>query len=397
MPYPLPVTSLDQSRGAYANPARRSALFHLLWPTEEPRSNQEILIAGCGTSQAARYALQMQDTRVTALDISETSLRCTHKLRQKYHLENLELHQMPIESVAGLGRSFDLVVCTGVLHHLPDPDVGLRALHDVLLPHGAMHLMVYARYGRMGVYMMQEYSRLLEIGTSDDELQGLAETLGALPAEHPVQVLLRRTKDMWQPAALADAFLHPQDRAYTVPELYDWLERCGMSFGRWYEQAPYLPQCGLLARTPHTARLSALPEPEQHAAAELLRGTITLHNLVAYRSDRPKERQPIRFTGEQWRSYVPIRFPWTRRVRDGVPRGSVAVLLNPTHRHTDLVLPIDAAQERLYDLIDGNRTLGEIVQNVKTRDDGLQALSFFRQLWQYDQIVFDASRPDRSA
>jgi hypothetical protein len=34
--------------------------------------------------------------------------------------ENLELHQLAIESVKELGRSFDLIVCTGVLHH-PSP------------------------------------------------------------------------------------------------------------------------------------------------------------------------------------------------------------------------------------------------------------------------------------
>ena len=72
-------------------------------------------------------------------------------LQRKYNLENLELHQLPIERVHEIGRSFDLVVCTGVLHHLPDPDCGLRALRDVLRPSGAMRLMVYARYGRTGI------------------------------------------------------------------------------------------------------------------------------------------------------------------------------------------------------------------------------------------------------
>src|SRR4030095_15301416 len=187
---------------------------------------------------------------------------------------------------------------------------------------------------------------------------------------------------------MADALLHPQDRAYTVPELYAWLERCGMSLGRWYEQAPYLPQCGLLARTPHAARLDALPEAAQHAAVELFRGTITQHNLVSQRTDRPKEAQPIRFVDEQWRTYIPIRLPWSMCVRDRVPQGSAAVLLNPTHKHTDLVLPISAAQDHLLEQIDGKRTLGEIVQNSSS----LRAVPFFQQLWRYDQIVFDASR-----
>src|SRR4029077_300830 len=175
-------------------------------------------------------------------------------------------HQLPIERVREIRRSFDLVVCTGVLHRLPDPDCGLRALRDVLRPSGAMRLMVYAHYGRAGIYMMQEYCRMLEISVSATDLKSLGDALKTLPGDHPVSGLLSRTKDFRRPEAMADALLHPHDRAYTVPELYAWLERCGMLFGRWYEQAPYLPECGALAKTPYAAQLGALPEPEQHAA-----------------------------------------------------------------------------------------------------------------------------------
>ena len=300
MPYPAPFTSLDEHRDLYKNPDRRRALFHLLWPTEPLRGNQEILVAGCGTSQAARYALREPDARITAIDISETSLRYTRDLQRKYGLENLELHQLPIERVHELGRTFDQVVCTGVLHHLPDPDVGLRALRDVLCPHGAMHLMVYAPYGRAGIYMMQEYCRLLRISLSDEDLRDLSATLEELPADHPIANLMRGAKDFRHPDALADALLHPLDRAYTVPELYAWLERCGMSFGRWVQQAPYLAQCGMIAKTPHAARLASLAAPVQHAAVELFRGTMIRHNLIAYRDDRAGENQPITFVGDQW-------------------------------------------------------------------------------------------------
>src|SRR5271154_7486109 len=74
MPYPAPLRSLDKYRDLYSNPERRRALFHLLWPTERLCENREILIAGCGTSQAAKYALREPNARVTAIDISETSL-----------------------------------------------------------------------------------------------------------------------------------------------------------------------------------------------------------------------------------------------------------------------------------------------------------------------------------
>ena len=389
MPYPPPLANLDAHCDLYKNGERRRAEFHLIWPAREPRGNLEILIAGCGTSQAARYALREPDARVTGIDVSEASLRHTRELQRKYDLDNLELHQLPIERVQQIGRSFDLVVCTGVLHHLADPDHGLRALRGVLRPGGAMRLMVYARYGRAGIYMIQEYCRLLGIEASATDLRTLRAALEALPAGHPISDLLRRSKDFWRPEAMADALLHPRDRAYTVPELYAWLDRCGMSFGRWVEQAPYLAECGMVAYSPHAARLAALPPRLQHAAVELFRGTMVSHSFIVYRD----ESQPITFADDRWRDYVPIALPWTVGVRERLPPGSVAVRINQSHTFTDLVLGLDAFEDRLFGTIDGNRTIAEILQVASPGGErAAHALRFFQRLWQYDQVVFDASR-----
>ena len=395
LPYPAPITNLDRYREIWIDPERRQALFHLLFPTTRYSEKQEILVAGCGTSQAAKYALRDPSSRVTGIDVSDTSLRYTKNLKTKYGLKNLELHQLPVERVEELGNTFDHVVCTGVLHHLADPDMGLRALRGVLKPQGAMHLMVYAAYGRAGIYMMQEYSRLLEVSSSPEDLRDLGITLTALPPGHPIAFLLNQAKDFRHPDALADALLHPQDRAYTVPQLYEWLQRCGMSFGRWFEQAPYLPQCGVVARTPHTARLAALPAPSQHAALELFRGTMTRHNFITYRDDRSEEGQPIRFDGDRWCHYVPLPLPWTVCVKERVPPGAVAVLINRAHTYTDLILPITAAQERLFSAMDGTRTIDEIIRFTAndSKEKGRQEFTrgFFEELWWYDQVVFDAS------
>jgi SAM-dependent methyltransferase len=392
MPYPPPLASLDEHRALYRNPLRRRAQFHRIWPTEQPRPEQAILIAGCGTSQAARYAMQEPGAHVTAIDISETSLRHTRVLQRTYHLDNLEVHRLAIEEVRQLGRCFDLIVCTGVLHHLPDPDIGLLALRDVLHSHGAMHLMVYAAYGRAGIYMMQEYCRLLGIGTSAHELRELGATLESLPPVHPIAGVLRGTRDFLRPDTMADALLNPVDRAVTVPALYAWLERCGMTFGRWVEQAAYLPHCGLVAKSPHAARLASLPAPRQHAAVELFRGTMVSHSAIAYRNERSVASQPITFGDGRWRDFVPIRLPWTARIRERLPRGTAEVLINRAHTFPDLVLPIDPFEASLLDAVDGARTLGAILQSVASDEAHAQSgLGFFERLWHYDQIVFDAT------
>ena len=392
MPYPAPLANLDRERELYKNPMRRRAHFHLAWPTGRPSAGLDILVAGCGTSQAARYALREPDARIVAIDISETSLSHTRDLQRKHKLNNIELHRLPIERVREIKRAFDLVVCTGVLHHLPDPDAGLRALRSVLKPSGAMRVMVYAPYGRAGVYMMQEYCRLLGVDASPKDLRDLGGVLGALSPDHPIAGVLRHAKDFRKPDAMADALLHPQDRAYSVPELYAWLDRCGMSFGRWIEQAPYLPQCGLVARSPHAERLAALAPRLQHAAVELFRGTMVSHSFIAYRDDRSELAQPIAFTGDRWRDYVPISPPWTVCIRERLPPGSAAVLINRSHTFTDLICPVDAFEDRLLRAIDGKRTVDEIAQLAAPGAEREPRVArFFERLWQYDQIVLDAS------
>ncbi len=385
-PYPPAVDDLVAYRRLWDD-ARRRADAHLFWPNDAYRDDRSILVAGCGTSQAAHYAVRWPNARVVGIDVSANSIAFTQELKRTHTLQNLEVYQLPVERAAELGQTFDHVVCTGVLHHLADPDAGLRALHDALAPNGALHVMVYAPYGRAGVYMLQDYCRRLGIATTNDAIHDLAATLRALPPDHPLVPLLRNSPDFADTAAMADALLHPRDRAYSVPQLYEFLAHADLEFGRWIRQAPYLPQCGAIAATPHAAKIASLAPREQHAAIELFRGTMVRHSAVAYRSDRPPHAHGD-FDGVDWPNYVPIRLPETIAVRERVPAGASAVLINRNHRYTDLYLPIDATQGAWLDGINDQRTIAQIVGENGDRN---RARAFFAQLWEWDQVVFDTS------
>ena len=387
-PYPPPVDDLNAYRKIWDD-QRRRAESHLFWPAEPYRKGRSILIAGCGTTQAAHYALRWPGAQVIGIDVSAKSIAFTQGLKRKYVLGNLEVHQLPVERAGELGRGFEHVVCTGVLHHLGDPDAGLRALRDVLEPNGALHVMVYAPYGRAGVYMLQDYCRRLGIDATAPEIRDLAASLKALPPDHPIAPLLRNAPDFADRAGLADALLHPRDRSYSVPQLMDFLGRAGLTFGRWVRQAPYLPWCGALAGAPHHSRLVGLAAEAQYAAIELFRGTMVRHAVVAYRTDRTAQGTAVDFAGEAWLGYVPIRLPDTLVVRERLPPGAAAVLINRNHTYTDLYLPIDARQEQLLAAIDGERTIAEICPDP---GDPSLARGFFQQLWRWDQVVFDTSR-----
>jgi SAM-dependent methyltransferase len=385
-PYPPAVDSLEKHRDLWRDGQRRRADHHLYWPCLPYRENHSILIAGCGTSQAAKHALRWPAAKVTGIDFSAKSVAATEALNRKHGLENLQVRQLPVERACELETSFDQIVCTGVLHHLPDPDAGLRALCGVLAPEGAMHLMVYAPYGRAGIYMLQEFCRRLGIRAQGDEIRNLIAALTMLPRGHPLESLLREAPDFRNEAALADALLNPQDRAYSVPQLFDFIEGADLRFGRWVKQAPYDPRCGAVAKIPQASRITELPPVEQYASLELFRGTMVRHSAVVYRAD--SRVQQVDFEGDAWPDYVPIRLPDTICVEERLPPGAAAVLINRSHTYTDIYLPIDAGEKRLFDGIDGERTIREIAQEHGTVE---ATAAFFERLWRYDQVVFNAS------
>jgi hypothetical protein len=136
-----------------------------------------------------------------------------------------------------------------------------------------------------------------------------------------------------------------------------------------------------------------LPAEEQYAAVELFRGSMVRHSAVVYRDDRPNH-DSIDFTGDAWLGYVPIRLPDTICVQEKLPPGAAGVLINRSHNYTDIYLPINAQQKKLFDAIDGKRSIGEIAPETALRKI---ARVLFEGLWHYDQVVFDASRHPRLA
>jgi SAM-dependent methyltransferase len=391
-PYPPPLQNLDRARILWQDENVHRAEYHLLWPYKEYRPDLNVLVAGCGTWQSAKFALCHPAARVTGIDVSPTSLKYTEALRRKYNLTNLETRQLPIENAVNLDQEFDLIVCTGVLHHLVDPDAGLRALRSVLRADGAMYLMVYAPYGRTGIHILQEYCLKLGIGTSKQEIDDLTAVLKTLPQHHPLLSTVRGSRESLDAEALTDALLNPRDKTYSVPELFDFVERNDLVLERWYWQAAYLPQCGAIAETPHASRLAALPKREQYLAMELWRGLITNHDFAVYRNDVNNDGLKVSFDDERYLRYVPIRRAWTMCVQENIPPGAAGVLVNQTHLFQDLFLMVDAQEKQIFEAIDGRRTVAEVIEKVQEKDAATVARAFFEKLWWYDQVVFNTSR-----
>src|SRR5690242_7843830 len=122
--YPEPIQDLERwldGNWQWFDPSHAHKIF---WPERSYKPDLDILIAGCGSNQAAIFAYTNPAAKVVAIDVSQSALNHQQCLKDKHRLSNLELHRLPIEELPTLGLDFDLIVSTGVLHHLADPPAG---------------------------------------------------------------------------------------------------------------------------------------------------------------------------------------------------------------------------------------------------------------------------------
>ena len=344
--YPEPIVDLPgwlAGNWQWFDPSHAQRMF---WPDREYKPDLDILIAGCGTNQAAVFAATNPGARVVAIDVSGPSLEHHRFLKDKYALTNLDLHLLPIEEVGALGRDFDLVVSTGVLHHMASPETGMRALAARLRPDGVAAVMLYARYGRIGVEIMQAIFRELGLAQDEASLFTVKEAIALLPADHPVRSYLSFAPDLRFDAGLVDTFLHGRDRSYTVDDCLDLVASAGLVFQGWFLKSSYEPPSP--PGGGFYEAVAALPDRQRWGVMERINTRNACHFFTACRADRPAATYAVD--------------PASPAILDAVPHFRYRCGLDGTtvYRH-DWRLPLEPVQAALVRLVDGRRTLREIV------------------------------------
>ena len=356
-----------------------------LWPEGRPRQDLRILCAGCGSSQAPLIALNNPNCAVLGIDLSETSLAHSRRLRDRHHLANLELRQMSLLDIGKLNRSFDLIISTGVLHHLPDPDAGLKALANVLDPSGSMAIMLYGKAGRAGVYLLQDTLRRLGAGPDAEGLRTARELLKFVPSHHHlISTTGKLPNDLADDAGIVDMLLHPQDRAYAVPEIMELIEAAGLSFFGWNDNALYCADRFLSGEM--LERVLALPSAEQWAVIDNLAVLNDRHDFFVR---KPQSACFLtRFDTDDYLSYVPLVRSGTRLA------GAVdSLILTRPSLQGEVVIPLSKSEALLLERVDGNKRISEILSHAKFgQSEPEQGKNFaravFERMWRSGHLLF---------
>lgn len=360
-PYPARDPRDEKKRLIVGSPSWLDEVVHYLFAGrwEEARPFRA-LVAGGGTGDglvmlAQHCADRGLAARIDYVDLSTGSRRIAEARVAARGLGGVvRFHTGSLLDLATLAPGpYDYIDCCGVLHHLPDPAAGLAALRDRLAPEGGMGLMVYGTHGRTGVYPLQSALRRLGDGLPDADRVALAKRL---VASLPETNWFRRNAFLGDhrasDAGLYDLLLHSQDRAYTIPEIVEWVEGAGLEIVSFIDPARYDPT-HYLGDPRLRGRLEGLGTLDRAALAEELSGAFKTH--IFY----------VRHVGAEGRVASPGD-PDMRPVLRGLDGPTMAKSLKPgqpiTLRYDGLTArpSLPSAAPAMLALVDGERTLDDI-------------------------------------
>jgi ubiquinone/menaquinone biosynthesis C-methylase UbiE len=148
MASPTELVALQETLYRSANPtrrwlhcSRRDWIIAALRRHASPGGQALEVGPGCGVYLPVLASLF---GRVVAADIEEAYLRHASRLRQT--LPNLELVRDDVCDSNLPAQSFDLVLCTEVIEHIPQSEAALRGIRRLLKPGGVLLLSTPQRY-----------------------------------------------------------------------------------------------------------------------------------------------------------------------------------------------------------------------------------------------------------
>jgi SAM-dependent methyltransferase len=377
--YPEPFADLAEEIGKGYYQVGDPALYGpVLWPRGRPHRPLRILVPGCGTVQAAYTAYMNRADQVVGVDFSEASLAHERFLQERHGLSNLKLFKGDLLDVGSLNSQFDVILCTGVLHHMADPGAALAALRDVLASDGVMVLMLYGQTVRTGVYMLQDAFRRMHIEQTSEGVAEVRRILAELPRRHYAQDYIAAATELRHDAAVVDTFLHPQDRAYTVPQILELVDKAGLAFQNWVDNHLYWRNAFWGPDTAIASAVDPLPPREHWATVEMLSQMAGLHTFTVRHSSA--EVPTVDFDAGEWRGFVPHHAP-------GLSRKGPGLFVRGPYE-----LRCSELEQFVLDGANGSRTIGEIIDvpaleeiPVEQRDEF--GRRYFEHLWKLGHVM----------
>jgi SAM-dependent methyltransferase len=196
-----------------------------------PEQAFDVLFAGCGTGLSTiEFARQTPRARVLAIDLSLASLCYAQRMTQSYGLTNVEFGQADITKLATIGREFDYVDASGVLHHLADPWEGWRILLSLLRPGGVMLIGLYSELARRSIVAARRLIADRGYRPIPEDIRRCREEVMAAEDGSVLKSVIY-WNDFFAMSECRDLLFHVQEHHITLREIKLFLAATGVQFG----------------------------------------------------------------------------------------------------------------------------------------------------------------------
>ncbi len=231
-PYPR-WTSL----GVLTNRAEWRGLLHQFFEPERLTfldSPFDILIAGCGTGLQALAAATVYgpNARVTAIDISRTSLGYASRMAEKLAIKNIQFLQadiLDLEGAVEFKDRFEVIECVGVLHHMEKPLSGWQTLKGCLSNRGILLVGLYSRIARRYSAELRNAPDRPGPNCSDKELRDYRQALLKRPGGK-LRDEYFGIRDLYSTSSFRDLILHVSEKNHSLLEIAAFMRVNGVSF-----------------------------------------------------------------------------------------------------------------------------------------------------------------------
>ena len=184
---------------------------------------RNVLDAGCGTGEYACW-FAAHGSQVTGIDLSDGSLSEARAYARQEGLRNVVFETRSVLDTRLPSDSYDLVYCTGVLHHIENSYSGLRELTRVLRPGGKILISLYNAVG----FLPREARRRIARRLGGKDLKRRV-----IWGQRLFPLLSRRLTraSLNDPAsALYDYFAIPHQSLHTIGQVLKWFDRLGLEY-----------------------------------------------------------------------------------------------------------------------------------------------------------------------
>jgi tetratricopeptide (TPR) repeat protein/2-polyprenyl-3-methyl-5-hydroxy-6-metoxy-1,4-benzoquinol methylase len=195
-----------------------------------PAAVADVLIAGCGTGAfGLAFARKVPEARFLAVDLSLSSLGYAKRMADSLGLKNVEFAQADIMKLGSLGRTFDFIDSSGVLHHMADPWAGWRVLLSLLRPDGAMQLGFYSELARQNIVAARALIAEQGYRPVPDDIRRIRETIAAAE-DGSLLKSITQWGDFFSMSECRDLLLHTQEHRTSLPEIKRFLAANDLRF-----------------------------------------------------------------------------------------------------------------------------------------------------------------------